>query len=205
VALTRLYLIRHGETTWNAQRRYQGRLNAPLSDAGWEQSARTRDALRAAPLRAVYSSPLPRALDTAAVIAGPHRLPVETVDGLREIGVGAWEGLSVAEIEAQYGDVLRRWYATPHLARIPGGETIEEVRARAAAAVEEIRRRHAGETAAVVAHGGVNKAVLLTALGAPLASYWRIRQHNACINVLEYEGERVRVLIVNETGHLESA
>lgn len=202
---TRLYLLRHGETTWNIERRYQGMLNSPLSDAGWEQTSRTRDVLRDLPLRAVYSSPLARALDTAQAIAQPHRLPVIAVEGLSEIRVGEWEGLLVGEIEARYAAAVHQWYNAPHLARIPGGETIEEMRGRAVTAIEEIRRRHEGEAVAVVAHGGVNKTILLTALGVPLANYWRIRQHNACINVLEYEGDRVRVLVINETSHLESA
>ena len=199
---TRIYLLRHGETTWNVERRYQGTLDSPLSETGRQQTSRTSDALRSAPLRAVYSSPLRRALETAAVIASPHGLPVRTHDGLSEIRVGEWEGLTVAEIETRYGESVRQWYDTPHLARIPGGETIEEMRERAAAAVDEIRRRHEGETVAAVAHGGVNKTILLTVLGAPLSSYWRIRQHNACVNVLEYQGDRAVMLIMNETSHL---
>ncbi|MGH2399464.1 MAG: histidine phosphatase family protein [bacterium] len=202
MAATRIYLIRHAETLWNNERRYQGTLNSPLSEAGWDQSYRTRDALRGAPLRAVYSSPLVRAQETADVIAEPHGLPVVTVDGLSEIRVGEWEGLTTEEIEARYAEAVHQWYTAPHLARIPGGETIEEMRLRAVSAFEEIRTRHDGQTLAVIAHGGVNKSIILTALGAPLAGYWRIRQHNACINVLEYEGTHVRVILINETAHL---
>ena len=199
---TRIYLLRHGETTWNVARRYQGTLDSPLSEAGREQTLRLRDALRSAPLRAVYSSPLSRALATAAAVAGPHGLPVQTHEGLSEIRVGEWEGLAVAEIEARYAEAVREWYDTPHLARIPGGETIAEMRDRAAAALDEIRRRHEGEAIAVVAHGGVNKTLLLTLLGAPLSSYWRIRQHNACINVLDVTNDRGVMLVMNETSHL---
>lgn len=199
---TRIYLLRHGETTWNAERRYQGSLDSPLSATGWQQALRLREALRSAPLVAVYSSPLRRALDTARVIAEPHSLPVTPHEGLHEIRVGEWEGLTVAEIESRYVDALQQWHTTPHLARIPGGETIEEMRNRAAAALVEIRRRHESGRVAVVAHGGVNKAILLTLLGAPLSAYWRIRQHNGCINVLEYDGDRTRLLVMNETAHL---
>lgn len=200
---TRLYLLRHGETTWNVARRYQGTLDSPLSDAGREQTRRLREALRGVPLQAVYSSPLARALETASAIAGPHGLPVHPHDGLSEIRVGEWEGLTVSEIEQRYAEVARRWYEQPHLTRIPGGETIEEMRARAVAAVDEIVRRHAGAPVAVVAHGGVNKTVLLTVLEAPLSSYWRIRQANACINVVEYGGRPV-VLTLNDTTHLHA-
>jgi broad specificity phosphatase PhoE len=150
----------------------------------------------------VYSSPLARAKDTAAIVAGPHALPVVTRDGLREIGVGEWEGLLMDEIEQRYAQVLRDWWERPHLTRIPGGETLDELRDRAMRAIAEIRRQVPEGAAAVVAHGGVNKTIILTALGAPLSSYWRIRQTNTCINVLEYDGDRARVLILNATAHL---
>lgn len=200
--MTRVYLIRHGETTWNVERRYQGTSDSPLSDLGREQTVRLRDALRAVPVRAVYSSPLTRALSTAEVIAAEFGLPVIAVPDLAEIRVGEWEGLLVGEIEARYPGAVHQWYSNPHLARIPGGETIAELRARAVHATEDIRRRHDGESVVVVAHGGVNKTILLTALGAPLESYWRIRQHNGCINLVEYAGDRSRVVILNETTHL---
>lgn len=139
---------------------------------------------------------------TAAIVAEPHGLPVIVRDGLREIGVGEWEGLVVDEIAQRYAQVLREWWDRPHLTRIPGGETLEELRDRAVGALEAIREELRGGTAAVMAHGGVNKTVLLTVLGAPLSSYWRIRQANSCINVLEFEGTQTRIRVLNETAHL---
>ena len=161
-----------------------------------------RDALRAVPLRAVCSSPLTRAKETAATVAAPHGLAVVLYDGLREIGVGEWEGLLTHEIEARYVRELRDWWERPHLTRIPGGETLDELRERGMQAIAEIRARFPDDAVAVVAHGGVNKTILLTALNAPLASYWRIRQANACINELVYDGDRTRVVILNATTHL---
>ncbi len=198
----RIYLIRHGETIWNVERRYQGVMDSPLSALGRAQAVRTRDALRAAPLRAVYSSPLRRALDCASLIADAHGLPVIPVGAFSEIRLGEWEGLLVSQVDERYAEVARQWHATPHLARIPGGETIEQLRKRAVAGFDAIRGRHDGEAVAIVAHGGVNKTILLTILGAPLAAYWRIRQMNGCVNVLECEGDQVRVPVLNETAHL---
>ncbi|MDR7451067.1 MAG: histidine phosphatase family protein [Armatimonadota bacterium] len=200
---TRIYLLRHGETTWNAEQRYQGRLDAPLTAAGREQSARAGDALRDVTLAAVYSSPLGRALETARIVAEAQGLAVVPREGLHEISLGVWEGLTVAEVAERYGEALRQWRTAPHLAQIPGAETLQAVQHRAAAALDEIRRRHRGEAAAVVAHGGVNKLLLLALLGAPVSAYWRIRQHNGCINVLEFDGERGWMRIMNETAHLE--
>ena len=151
------------------------------------------------PLRAVYASPLSRAKETAVVVAEPRGLSVVVHDGLREIGVGEWEGLLTDEIEQRYAQVLRAWWDRPHLTRIPGGETLDELRERGMRAVGEIRTCFPDDAVAVVAHGGVNKTILLTALGAPLSSYWRIRQANTCVNVLEYDGDHTRVVILNAT------
>ena len=173
-----------------------------MSDRGRAEAAALSDALHPVRLRALYSSPLERARQTAAAVAEPHHLPVIVHEGLREIAVGEWEGLLMDEIERRYAQVLREWWDRPHLTRIPGGETLEELRDRAVRAFDAIRD-HVGEgPAAVMAHGGVNKTILLTALGAPLSSYWRIRQANACINVLEYDGGRGRVRVLNDTAHL---
>lgn len=173
-------------------------MDPPLSDHGRAEAAAVREALRPVPLAAVYSSPLTRARETAEAVAEPHALRVVLHDGLREFSAGVWEGLTTEEIEVQYGALLRQWWDSPHLVRIPGGESLDELRARGVAAVEEIRRGHAGRSVAVVAHGGVNKMILLTVLGAPLASYYRINQANGCVNVLDYDGERPRVVILNE-------
>jgi broad specificity phosphatase PhoE len=173
-----------------------------LSERGRAEAAALREALRPVPLRVVYASPLERARQTASVVAESRRLPVIIHEGLREIGVGEWEGLLMDEIEQRYPQVLREWWDRPHLAHIPGGETLEELRARAVRAFGAIREEVGEGTAAVMAHGGVNKTILLEALGASLSSYWRIRQANACINVLEYESGRVRVRLLNETAHL---
>lgn len=177
-------------------------MDPPLSERGREEAAALRDALRGTPLRAVYSSPLARARQTAKIVAKPHELPVVFCDDLREFSVGVWEGLTTEEIEQHHSALLHQWWDAPHLTRIPGGETLEELRGRSVVAIEEVRRRHPGESVAVVAHGGVNKMILLTTLGAPLASYYRIQQTNGCVNVLEYEGDHIRVLILNETAHL---
>lgn len=177
-------------------------MDPPLSDRGRAEAAAVAEALRAAALAAVYSSPLVRARETAEDVAGTHRLPVILHDGLREFSAGEWEGLTTEQIEDGYASLLRQWWSTPHLVRIPGGESLEELTARAVAAVEEIRRRHEGKAVAVVAHGGANKTILLAALGAPLSSYYRINQVNGCVNVLDYEGDRTRVIILNDVTHL---
>ena len=176
---TTLYLLRHAETTWNAERRIQGTLDAPLSERGARQVRALVDALRDVRLSALYSSPLQRAMETARPGVSAHPLAGRGAGGRR-----------------------RAWGPSPEPGRVPGGETRGEVQRRAMRSVFEIAAGHAGETVAAVGHGGVNKTILLALLGAPLASYWRIRQHNACINVVEFDGDLTRIITLNETSHL---
>jgi broad specificity phosphatase PhoE len=202
MALTTLYLIRHAETTWNAEQRLQGNLDAPLSDRGARQVARLVEALRAVPLAAVYSSPLDRAVQTALPVAAPHGLAVDVIEDLREVDQGEWESRLLDEVAAQDGERLQTWWNAPHTVRLPAGESLIEVQERALRALWTLEARHHGQTVGIVAHGGVNKTILLEMLGAPLASYWRLRQHNACVNIIEAGGAQPRVALLNETAHL---
>ena len=198
-----MYLIRHGQTDWNAEGRYQGQTDSQLSTLGRAQAGQLARALASHPLAAVYSSPLSRALHTAQAIAAPHGLPVRTVDLLREIGLGVWERLTELEINEKFGRVLEVRRLDP-LGVIPhGGETLAAVQARGMQAVSEIIARHPGETVAAVAHGAVNKMIILAALDAPHGSVFSIRQDNGAINVLEFAGGRARVMSLNETSHLD--
>jgi len=200
--VTRVYLVRHGQTDWNAEGRYQGRIDSTISALGRAQAARLAEALASVPFRAIYSSPLSRARDTAVVIAAPHGLSVVTRDRLREVSMGEWEGLNEAEITARFGEVLRARRRDPEGVTPGGGETLAELRARGLDAIREIVAEHPDEAVAVVAHGALNKAILLGVLDAPPRAYWTIRQDNAAINVLEFGARGARVLLLNETGHL---
>ncbi|HLJ59469.1 MAG TPA: histidine phosphatase family protein [bacterium] len=202
--VTRVYLIRHGQTDWNAEGRYQGHIDSALSTLGREQAARLAVALAAVPFRAIYSSPLSRARDTAAAIAAPHGLPVRPLDRLREVAMGEWEGLTSEEITARFGDILRARRRDPERITPGGGETLAELRARGIQVIGEMVARHPGETIAAVAHGGLNKTILLAVLDAPLSRYWAIRQDNGAINVLEFDAKVARVALLNETAHLEA-
>ena len=129
--MTRILLVRHGETEWNAAGRVQGWTDSPLSDRGRAQAARLAARLAAFPLAAVYASDLSRARDTARALAAPHGLPVLDDPGLRERCYGDWEGLTLSELEARYPDAWDRYHRQRALdVLIPGGETWEEVAAR---------------------------------------------------------------------------
>ena len=149
----RILLLRHGQSTWNAEHRWQGWADAPLSDVGRAQAAAAVDALRGERFDAVVASDLARAFDTATVIAEALGLgTVEIETGLRERDVGAWSGLRTEEIEAKWPGQLAAWRAG-ELTAIPEGEG--EIIDRVRAAIERILVSHPGGTVLAVTHGGV--------------------------------------------------
>jgi alpha-ribazole phosphatase/probable phosphoglycerate mutase len=199
---TRVYLLRHAETTWNAEGRLQGHLDAPLSERGRRQLEALTRALRPVALAALYSSPLSRARVCAEAVGAACGLAVQPVDEFREMNQGEWEGRLVDEVVAADGARVQAWWDAPHEVQVPGGESLQQLQARALRGFERVVARHHAEAVAIMAHGGVNKVILLAVLGAPLSHHGRIRQANACINIIEVNGESRRVVLLNDTVHL---
>lgn len=200
--MVRIILIRHGETTWNVEGRYQGQVDTPLSPRGLAQGQAAAEALRAVPIDAAVASPLSRAQDTCRFAAGLHGLSVETDERLTEISHGAWEGRYAADIEAQYPEEFHLWHTHPERVQMPGGESLEDVRRRARAAFDDIAAQYEGNTVLVCAHDAVNKAVLCDLLGLGMDRFWQIKQDNACINVVECTDGVWRLVLLNSTIHL---
>jgi alpha-ribazole phosphatase len=202
--MTRVYLVRHGQTTWNAERRYQGRRDAPLTELGRAQMRRLAAALASEPVQAVYTSPLGRCRWGAERIAAQHGLDPIVEPDLAELDHGILDGLRVDEMEEHVGLLVRRWWEDPAGVQLPGGETLEQARARAYRAFCRIVGSHPDQTVVVVAHGGVNKLILLTLLEAPLSSYFRIQQHNGAVNLVEVPREgKPRIVAMNDTCYLK--
>lgn len=194
-----LHLARHGQSVWNAGRRFQGSHDAPLSDLGRRQAAALGAALRRRGLAHVYASPMERARETAQAVVSEVGVPLTLVDDLRELCLGDWEGRTVDEIRALPGDLYARWVKDPVLGCPPGGEALADVQARVVAAVDAIARAHPdGDEVLIVAHGGVISAYLAHCLGLPLSSIWRITLSNASLSRVAPP----RVLSVNDTAHL---
>ena len=156
---TRLLLIRHGQSTWNAARRWQGHSDVPLSDLGRDQARRAARALAAETIDALYASDLVRALETAQIVGEPHGLEPARDPRLRELDVGAWCGLTRDEITARWPEALLAFDRGDPDARPTGGETRAELAHRVQAALEDLAARHAGATLAIVSHGGVLAAI----------------------------------------------
>ena len=205
----RILLLRHGETDWNRQSRFQGQIDVPLNATGRQQAQQAAAFLRQSPIRRAYSSPMARPRETAELVLEHHSgAPLTTCEGLLEIGHGLWEGKLEQEIQAQWPQLLATWKAAPHQVVMPGpgGETIQQVSQRAVAAMERIARDlEEGDTALVVAHDAVNKTILCHLLGLSPAHIWSVKQGNGGVSVIDYpEGGHGPAIVysLNLTGHL---
>lgn len=202
--MVRIILIRHGETTWNIEGRYQGQEDTPLSPRGLEQGRLLAQGLKDVPLDICISSPLQRSYQTCKFCADLHNLPVATDARLTEINHGDWEGVLAPDIAKAYPVEFEQWHTAPHLVQMPGkgGESLEDVRRRVRAAFDEYAQKYEGKTILVAAHDAVNKAIICDLLGLGMEHFWQIKQDNTCINVLEYNEGTWRLVLLNSVNHM---
>jgi broad specificity phosphatase PhoE len=201
--MTQLILVRHGETEWNRVERFRGQVDIPLNATGLAQAAATaqRIEMEWRPV-AIYSSPLSRAVQTGEAIAKPFHLSVVPLPGLIDIHFGDWQGLTPDEVQARWPVEYRHWLTRPGSARIPGGETLEELRQRGAQAIWELARQHSEEMIVVVGHTDINRAILLGLLGLDIDRFWQIGQDNCAVNRIDIHQNQVALVSWNETVHL---
>ena len=182
----KLILIRHGQTEWNAIGRWQGQADPPLNEAGWAQARRTADEMRRQHIDALFSSDLLRARQTANAIAEALGVEVQLEPRLREVNLGAWQGLFSDDIRARWPDEVKTWLESPLAGRPPGGESIPELAQRVVAAANDIAARHPGQRVAVVAHE-LPIAILTThAAGIPLEQLRAHMPPNAAWREIEW-------------------
>ena len=199
---TRIFLIRHGRTAWNAALRMQGQLDIPLDDVGQRQAAQLAQALAGEALAAIYSSDLLRALQTAQALAAATGIAVSARAALRERCFGSFEGFTYAEIEARWPEDSARWRRRePDFAPV-GGESLQQFHARSVAVVQALASAHRGEAIAVVAHGGVLDCVYRAALGIALDGPRSWQLDNATINRVLFNGQGFALVGWNDAGHL---
>lgn len=205
--MAKILLTRHGQTAWNVQPpRYRGRADVPLSQHGAQQAQEVAQAIaaRGRP-SALYTSPLARCTATAAAIAAATGVAAAVVDGLIDIDYGQWQGLTEDEARTRWPLESESWLRAPQYARPPGGESLQDVLARVAAALRELLRRHADQTLVIVAHDAVNRVILLHALDMPLSRYRSFAQDNCALSEIDFADGAFSILRVNDTGHLEAA
>ena len=200
----RLLLLRHAETDWNRQRRYQGWTDTDLSETGRAQAEAAARLLARHAIGAVWSSPLRRARDTASTIAAAHGLPVKESPAFMEMRFGDWEGLTAGEVEARFPEEYRAWLDTPHLVARAGGERLEEVRDRVLAGLAELRLAHDEQTVCLVAHGVSARILILEALGLGLDRLWSLQVSSTGISELEFRPDWTALHRMNTLAHLDS-
>ena len=200
----RILLARHGETKWNAEGRYQGQVDVPLSEVGEAQARKLGDRLRSVHLDRAVASPLARARRTAELALGPAREAMLKLDsGFAEIAHGTWEGLLASEIDAMDHERLRAWREAPETVQMPQGESLQQVLERAWAALGRATVDLGPEqTLLVLAHDAVNRVLLCRILGLPLSRLWTFRQAPTTINLLEGpDVEHLDLVRLNDCAH----
>ena len=195
----RVYLLRHGETANAHQICMNGHFDVALSDTGLEQSRQLAKALKDQPIRAVYSSDLQRTYQGARLIAEHHELEPVAFPELRELSFGEWEGKSLAELSEQFPGEMDKRLKQTELFRADGGETFQELHDRVIPKFEEITASHPNDTIAFVCHGGVNRAILAHLLEFPIANLFRISQHYAAVNIIQFYEDQVMLELLNGT------
>jgi len=202
---TRLYFVRHGATPRTAENRFSGAAGVDLSDEGRRQVSLLARRLAHASICAAYTSPLSRAAETAEILCKPHHLTPIQRDGLREISHGHWEGLTRAEVEAQFGDEYLAWEEDPFTFAPVGGESGLSVLARALPVIRDIVVAHTGENVLVVSHKATLRLILSSLLGFDARGYRdRLDQSPACLNVVDFKDPvRARLMLFNDVSHYQ--
>ncbi len=203
----RIILVRHGETDWNRQGRFQGQIDIPLNKNGISQAKAASKFLKNNIIQKAYSSSLSRPRETAQIILNEHPgIKISLIDKLKEIGHGKWEGKLESEIKSDWPDLLKTWKISPEKVQMPEGENIKEVSTRSIIGWNEIcKDLKNDETALVVAHDAVNKTILCHLLGLMPSKIWMIKQGNGGITVVdlsEEEGQPDQITCLNITSHL---
>jgi broad specificity phosphatase PhoE len=203
---TRLYLVRHGATQLTAEDRFSGAIGVDLSVEGRAQAERLAERLASEPISAVYASPLSRTVETATILATPHRLPVVQRDGLREIDHGHWEGMSRHDVETQFAEEYAAWDADPFTFAPEGGESGVAVLARALPVIRELVVNHVGQNVLVVSHKATLRLLLSSLLGFDERGYRdRLDQSPACLNVVDFKDSvRARLMLFNDVSHYQN-
>ncbi|MBN1254949.1 MAG: histidine phosphatase family protein [Deltaproteobacteria bacterium] len=201
--MTTLFLVRHGRTGWNKEQIFRGSKDVPLDEVGRAEARLVGERLKGEEIKAVYSSPLSRAKETAQAIAQFYNLEVQSLEGLVDLHFGEWEGLSREEVEKRYPDLYQQWEQEPHRVIFPGGEGLAAVTSRAMKAVEDIIKRHPQEGVALVSHRVVLKVLICALLGLDNSHFWNIAQDTTAINCFHHRNGTWICNFLNDTCHLK--
>ena len=201
---SRIILIRHGETNWNKEGRFQGQIDIPLNEKGKEQASKASQYLEEIKFTKAFSSSMKRPYETAKIILKNNNIQIEKIESLVEINHGLWEGKLEEEIEQIWPEMLRDWHEKPESVTMPEGESIKQVSDRAISAWNHIcNSQQEKDTTLLVAHDAVNKTLLCHILGLSYSDIWMIKQGNGGITVIDiFENKKNVLSSLNITNHL---
>jgi probable phosphoglycerate mutase len=204
---TRVFIVRHGATVLTAEDRFAGATDVELSDEGRAQTRRLAERLSDEKIAAVFASPLGRTVETAGILAGPHKLEVQTRDGLREISHGRWEQMTRREVEEKFPEEAAEWEKDPYTFAPVGGESGLAVTARALPVLIDLVRDHPGKTLLVVSHKATIRLLLSSLLGFDPRRYRdNLDQKPAALNIVDFkDATRARLTLFNDTSHYDKA
>ena len=197
-----LLLIRHGQTNWNLEQRFQGQSDIPLNETGRRQAQALAERLAAETFDAVYSSDLQRATETAKIICASQ---IHSDPRLREVNFGDWEGLTYDEIKVKYPETLAAWESDIFKNAPPSGETLEQLAIRVQSMLDELREKHEDQNILIVAHGGVLQTLICLALKLPSTMYWQFHLSTASLSELAFYPAGAILNSLNDTSHLPKA
>jgi alpha-ribazole phosphatase/probable phosphoglycerate mutase len=204
--MKKVYLVRHGETLWNAEKKYLGLTDIGLTKNGLSQAERLAQRLEGEGIEVIFTSPLLRAKETASLIAGKLKVQVEVWEELKEVDFGEWEGLTYEEIREKYGDLINKWMENPSAFSIPGGDSWEEINERAKRFLKKIQERKE-EVALAVSHGGLIKAIFARVLHMHPPDFTSFLIGNGSLSAIGFHGRGIyrntHAIFINDTYHLE--
>lgn len=199
--MLRLYFMRHGETVWNTERRYQGMTDIELSDEGIRQAECVAERFKNIHIDKIYSSPLKRAMLTAKPIAEDKGLEIIAEDAFREIHFGEWEGMTVPDLTEKYGDSYINFIREPHNYGFPGEENIDNVIKRIKPRIDDIIENDDGNVL-IISHGGIIRLMIMYIMGLDNSWFTKMWINNTGISIIEIKKDRRLMLTVNDSAHL---
>ncbi|MBU0478767.1 alpha-ribazole phosphatase [bacterium] len=200
----KIFIIRHGQTSGNSALKYFGITDVELNEEGIIQAGLASKRLEKENIYRIYSSSLKRAFKTAEIIAKSHRISIELKEDLREINFGNWEGLSFQEIQMSYPHEFSEWQNNIMGFTMPQGESILELKRRVETAFNEILNSARENNVVIVTHGGPIRIILSKILSpnALETAFWKIKQDNAALNIIENTDNTQIISLINDTSHL---
>ncbi|MEW5801037.1 MAG: histidine phosphatase family protein [bacterium] len=206
--MLKILVIRHGETSWNKEKIFRGRVDISLSEIGQKQAGLLGRRLSIHPIKSIYTSPLKRAVETALAVQKGQTgsTPIIQDDHLIDIDYGSWEKKSHLQVRQEYPEPYEQWLRAPHTVQIPDGENLSSIRQRIEIFLDKLVIQHGqvedSATIAVISHRVIIKILFCSVLGLDNSHFWQVKQDTAGLSILDYQAERFILASLNDTCHL---